>query len=242
VLFLWPNDAAADAPRLRYITPFTSKCDGRVPPTKYISTTTSGPQRCDVDTDYRSTNTLISPHLLLHYSSLLSLSSAFERTMEHHHMPSERPPSYSQFHDQQPHDMSSDPTPSDSSAVQHERALPSLPTAPAEAKFASEPVAESQFAWPSSNPLTAYYQPGPSKLSPKTKPSDSPKTMDVDTPDSRHWRGSSVLSMDDPDVRMAAQALGDLRAGMTSLHSHGDASKSFANIYFIRFCSVSTSA
>lgn len=36
--------------------------------------------------------------------------------------------------------------------------------------------------------------------------------MDVETPDSRSRRGGSVLSMDDPDVRLAAEALGDLRA------------------------------
>lgn len=38
--------------------------------------------------------------------------------------------------------------------------------------------------------------------------------MDIDTPDSRGKRGGSVLSIDDPDVRLAAEALGDLRAGM----------------------------
>ena len=43
---------------------------------------------------------------------------------------------------------------------------------------------------------------------------DSPATMDIDTPDSRGRRGGSVLSIDDPDVRIAAEALGDLRAGM----------------------------
>lgn len=72
--------------------------------------------------------------------------------------------------------------------------------------------------WPSSNPLTAYYQPGPSQLSPKggrsSKGLDSPTTMDLDTPDGRGRRGGSVLSIDDPDVRLAAEALGDLRAGM----------------------------
>jgi hypothetical protein len=133
--------------------------------------------------------------------------------MEQNHMPSERPPSYTQFHNQRPLDLPSVPAP-DPPAVHHERTLPPLPAAPAEARLAPEPVAEAQFAWPSSNPLTAYYQPGPSQLSPKTKASDSPIAMDIDTPDSRHWRGSSVLSIDDPEVRLAAEALGDLRAGM----------------------------
>ena len=127
-------------------------------------------------------------------------------------MPPEQPPSYSQFRDHRPHDMSSIPA-QDSSAIHHERTLPPLPAAPAEAKLAPESAAEPPFTWPSSNPLTAYYQPGPSQLSPKSKASDSPKIADMGTPDSRHWRGSSVLSIDDPDVRLAAEALGDLRAG-----------------------------
>lgn len=43
---------------------------------------------------------------------------------------------------------------------------------------------------------------------------ESPKGMDVDMSESRGRRGGSVLSIDDPDVRLAAEALGDLRAGM----------------------------
>jgi len=70
--------------------------------------------------------------------------------------------------------------------------------------------------WPSANPLAAYYQSSASHVSPRSKTSvsaDSPNAMDLDT-DSRGRRGGSVLSMDDPDVRMAAEALGDLRAGI----------------------------
>lgn len=133
--------------------------------------------------------------------------------MEQNHMLAEEPPSYTQSHDHRTLNFPSVPTP-DPPPVHHERILPPLPAAPGEARLAPEPVTEPPFVWPSSNPLTAYYQPGPSQLSPKTKASDSPKTMDAETPDSRHWRGSSVLSIDDPDVRLAAEALGDLRAGM----------------------------
>jgi hypothetical protein len=43
--------------------------------------------------------------------------------------------------------------------------------------------------------------------------------MDIDTPDSRR-RGGSVLSIDDPDVRIAAEALGDLRAGTFGTNAH----------------------
>jgi hypothetical protein len=127
-------------------------------------------------------------------------------------MPSDRPPSYTQSHDPRTLNLHSVPA-MDLLPMHNERRLPPLPSTPAESRVAPEPLAESHF-WPSSNPLTAYYQPGPSRLSPKTKASESPNTVDVDTPDSRGWRGSSVLSIDDPDVRLAAEALGDLRAGM----------------------------
>lgn len=70
-------------------------------------------------------------------------------------------------------------------------------------------------SWPSGNPYSAYYAPGHGRA-------DSPLRMDLDTasngtraplsPDNMAVRASSV-SLDDPDVRMAAEALGDLRAG-----------------------------
>ncbi|KAK0121624.1 hypothetical protein ONS95_009912 [Cadophora gregata] len=127
------------------------------------------------------------------------------------HMQREQPPSYTQSHDPQSLNFPSVPT-ADPPPIHHERVLPPLPPQPAEPRFRAE---EHQFIWPSSNPLTAYYQPGPSALSPKTQSSmgmDSPKTMDLDGTDSRGRRGGSVLSIDDPDVRLAAEALGDLRA------------------------------
>ncbi|KAF8853434.1 Opi1-domain-containing protein [Acephala macrosclerotiorum] len=131
--------------------------------------------------------------------------------MEQDHMLREEPPSYTQSHDPQSLNFPSVPT-ADPPPIRHERTLPPLPPAPAEPRYRQE---EHPFVWPSQNPLTAYYQPGPSALSPKTGSSygmDSPKTVDLDTPDSRGRRGGSVLSIDDPDVRLAAEALGDLRA------------------------------
>ncbi|CAK7244534.1 MAG: transcriptional regulator opi1 [Sporothrix thermara] len=81
--------------------------------------------------------------------------------------------------------------------------------------------------WPSLNPLTAYYTPGHAQAS----AADSPLRMDVDnnstststntgptgtaSPDQFSVRASSV-SLEDPDVRMAAEALGDLRADFVS--------------------------
>ncbi|KAH7412442.1 clock-controlled protein-like protein 8 [Cadophora sp. MPI-SDFR-AT-0126] len=127
------------------------------------------------------------------------------------HMQQEQPPSYTQTHDPQSLNFPSVPT-ADPPPIHHERVLPPLPPQLPEQRFRAE---EHQFVWPSSNPLTAYYQPGPSALSPKTQSSigmDSPMSMDLDGTDSRGRRGGSVLSIDDPDVRLAAEALGDLRA------------------------------
>jgi hypothetical protein len=132
--------------------------------------------------------------------------------MEQDHMQREQPPSYAQSHNPQSLNFPTVPT-ADPPQIYHERILPPLPPAPAEPNFRPDPPGEHQFTWPSQNPLTAYYQPGPSALSPKTRSMDSPTAMEVDTPDSRSRRGGSVLSIDDPDVRLAAEALGDLRAG-----------------------------
>jgi len=124
-------------------------------------------------------------------------------------MQREQPPSYLQSHDPQSLHLPSVPI-NDPQSIRHERTLPPLPPPPTDLRFRHE----EPFLWPSSNPLAAYYQTGPSQLSPKSRPSyaDSPSTMDMDTPDSRGRRGGSVLSIDDPDVRLAAEALGDLRA------------------------------
>lgn len=67
--------------------------------------------------------------------------------------------------------------------------------------------------WPTGNPYSVYYTGGHGHTA------DSPARMDSDTmnngmlsPDAVEARASSV-SLDDPDVRMAAEALGDLKAG-----------------------------
>jgi hypothetical protein len=68
--------------------------------------------------------------------------------------------------------------------------------------------------WPSLNPLTAYYNPS------HVQDPEPPMRMEVDTssssaasPDRFQDGRASSVSLDDPDVRMAAEALGDLRAG-----------------------------
>ncbi|KAJ4416564.1 transcriptional regulator opi1 [Gnomoniopsis sp. IMI 355080] len=73
--------------------------------------------------------------------------------------------------------------------------------------------------WPSGNPYSVYYTPGYGQSA------DSPAKMDIDSsssgtrgplsPDTLGGRASSV-SLDDPDVKMAAEALGDLKANFIS--------------------------
>lgn len=70
--------------------------------------------------------------------------------------------------------------------------------------------------WPSLSPLGL----------PPTAKTDSPSTMDLDTgsnsvnsatsPDRYGDGRAPSVNLDDPDVRLAAEALGDLRAGMPS--------------------------
>jgi hypothetical protein len=69
---------------------------------------------------------------------------------------------------------------------------------PIESSYSPPPPKEHQ--WPSMNPLTTFYTPSHAQAA------NSPQRMDMDR--------SSSVSLDDPDVRMAAEALGDLRAGM----------------------------
>lgn len=94
---------------------------------------------------------------------------------------------------------------------------PSHPPEPAYSPPEPPPVNH----WPSLNPLTAYYTPS------HVQDADSPMRMDVDansnsgasapSPDRFQDGRASSVSLDDPDVRMAAEALGDLRAGQLLL-------------------------
>jgi hypothetical protein len=67
--------------------------------------------------------------------------------------------------------------------------------------------------WPSLNPYTVFYAPG------YAKPAEVSSRPDADasaaSPERYYDRRSGSVSLDDPDVRMAAEALGDLRAGMS---------------------------
>lgn len=93
---------------------------------------------------------------------------------------------------------------------QHERSasassqtLPSLSSVTGGLQATPEPKAVSH--WPSLNPFTTYYT-----------PSYAQSTEMPASPERSHDRRSTSVSLDDPDVRMAAEALGDLRADFVS--------------------------
>lgn len=133
---------------------------------------------------------------------------------QHHQLPEQAPPpTYARCHDSQSFHLPSIPQHDPSSNVHHDRQLPPISSIlPEQRRPIDEPLPS---PWNmSSNPLAPHYH--PAHTSPKTRSAlgrDSPSAMDIDvaTPDSR--RAESVLSLDDPDVRLAAEALGDLRAG-----------------------------
>ncbi|KAL7625906.1 transcriptional regulator opi1 [Parahypoxylon ruwenzoriense] len=96
---------------------------------------------------------------------------------------------------------------------------PPYPPEPAYSPPAPPPLSH----WPSLNPLTAYYTPS------HVQNAESPMRMDLDSisnsgtsgvsapsPDRLQDGRASSVSLDDPDVRMAAEALGDLRADFIS--------------------------
>lgn len=155
--------------------------------------------------------------------------------------PAYAPPSYA-FSQQQNHDPSTivfpDPPSTELAPLQlnaHENSVSSLPSL-AYLTGASATAASLRFGpssannddksyspppsrvrtWPTGNPYSAYYTGGHGHSA------DSPARMDIDSlsngtrgplsPDVIGCRPSSV-SLDDPDVRMAAEALGDLKAG-----------------------------
>ncbi|VUC38237.1 unnamed protein product [Clonostachys rosea] len=101
--------------------------------------------------------------------------------------------------------------------------------------FPPAPLSHTQ--WPGAvNPMTPHHQQSatPSLNHPQKYMSDSPDVMDLDTmrsgpmsavsPDGRLDGRAGSVNIDDPDVRLAAEALGDLRADFVSSPSHMSAS------------------
>ncbi|KAI0135915.1 transcription factor Opi1-domain-containing protein [Daldinia grandis] len=170
----------------------------------------------------------------------VGLFSQFDRTYK---LPLYPPPSYAQSHDpvglrfpdppktELAPIKSISPPNSDEKEPGGNNHLPSLstlaassaplytPPQPSEPAY-SPPAPPPLTHWPSLNPLTAYYNPS------HAHNADSPMRMDVDassssgvsapSPDRFQEGRASSVSLDDPDVRMAAEALGDLRADFVS--------------------------
>lgn len=82
--------------------------------------------------------------------------------------------------------------------------------------------------WPSLNPYSAYYTPShvEGKADPLRMEADSPSNSAISaaSPETLDHDRSSSVSLDDPDVRLAAEALGDLRADFVSSPRHLDKS------------------
>lgn len=80
--------------------------------------------------------------------------------------------------------------------------------------------------WSATSPLTSHPNGFASPAFSQQQAMDSPGTMDLDTgsnsvasaasPDTRTDQRAASVNLDDPDVRLAAEALGDLRSGKGS--------------------------
>jgi hypothetical protein len=75
--------------------------------------------------------------------------------------------------------------------------------------------------WPSMNPFTTYYTPShlqsAQPLSPADVNSGNSDLGSIASPDRGYESRGPSVSLDDPEVRLAAEALGDLKAGMSRL-------------------------
>lgn len=86
------------------------------------------------------------------------------------------------------------------------RSVPAISASPPAQIDHRQPSPPRLTEWPSLNPYTTFYSPSHAQAA------DSPGKMDVEMSGTR----AGSVSIDDPDVRMAAEALGDLRADFVS--------------------------
>ncbi|KAG8408588.1 transcriptional regulator opi1 [Metarhizium acridum] len=106
-----------------------------------------------------------------------------------------------------------------------DKILPSLSSVTGVRGFRGDPILDHQNFpsqsphWPPLSGPLAYRQPH----NPSTRRADSPATMDLDgsnsvtsAPSPDRYSSNNSLNLDDPDVRLAAEALGDLRADFVS--------------------------
>lgn len=141
--------------------------------------------------------------------------------MQRDHIERENPPAYSNVSNFQPSNLTESshfPSLYISDPPRCDRTLPPIPFLLRDSKLSTN----ENSLWPSKNPSDAYFQAVQSQksTSASNSPSESPRLTQIGSPDYHNLRSSSVLSIDDADVRIAAEALGDLRAGMRKNQSH----------------------
>lgn len=125
-------------------------------------------------------------------------------------------PSLSSLTVSSPKPMYTTPSPPVQPQPQPQSSRPMIPPQPTYAP-PPPPTQLQPTHWPSLNPYTAYYT--PSHVEGKTDPlrmddnSPSNGALRAASPDTVVDDRSGSVSLDDPDVRLAAEALGDLRAG-----------------------------
>ncbi|POS86162.1 hypothetical protein EPUL_003105 [Erysiphe pulchra] len=134
--------------------------------------------------------------------------------MQRDHIQRENPPAYSTASNFQPSNLTESshfPSLYISDPPHCDRTLPPIPFLLRESNLSTN----ENSLWPSKNPLDTYLQTVQSQpsTSASNSPSESPRLTQIGSPDFHNLRSSSVLSIDDADVRLAAEALGDLRAG-----------------------------
>ncbi|RKF63108.1 Clock-controlled protein 8 [Erysiphe neolycopersici] len=126
----------------------------------------------------------------------------------------DNPPTYSNVSNFQPSNLTESshfPSLYISDPPRCDRTLPPLPFLLRESKLSTNENSQ----WPLKNHIDTHFQTVQSQpsTSASNSPSESPRLTQIGSPDFHYLRSSSVLSIDDADVRLAAEALGDLRAG-----------------------------
>ncbi|KAK4443812.1 clock-controlled protein 8 [Podospora aff. communis PSN243] len=102
-----------------------------------------------------------------------------------------------------------------SSASNH--TLPSLSSVTSGLKPSTEPTPPTH--WPSLNPYTTFYTPSYAQPAETPPPRHSGAEISTASPDRFSERRSGSVSLDDPDVKIAAEALSHLRADFVSVSS-----------------------
>ncbi|KAI6249222.1 Clock-controlled protein [Erysiphe necator] len=134
--------------------------------------------------------------------------------MQRDYIPGDNPPAYSNVPNLQPSNLTESshfPSLYISDPPRCDRILPPLTSLLRQTNLST--VENS--AWPSKNSLEKKFQTSQSQPSTNTtnSPIESPNLTQIGSPDFHSLKSGGALSIEDADVRLAAEALGDLRAG-----------------------------